>query len=89
MEEEPEESDIMDINDESLFGNVELIGPAEVDVPLVEEHETAGVDNEIDLLAGIHDMNMDEEDSETAQGGITPYEILGVNEANRTARPQE
>jgi hypothetical protein len=45
----------------------------------MEEHETAGVDDEIDLLTG-----MDEEDSETAPVKIAPDKIPGVNEATRT-----
>jgi hypothetical protein len=49
--------------------------------PLQEEHETAGVDDEIDLLAGI---DMIEEDSETALNGIAPDEPQGVTEETPT-----
>jgi hypothetical protein len=50
---------------------------AEVSAPFEEEHETAGVDDEIDLLAGINTI---EEESETALNGIAPDNPPGVTE---------
>jgi hypothetical protein len=52
-----------------------------VSAPLEEEHETAGVDDEIDLLAGIDTI---EEDSDTALNGIAPDEPPGVTEETPT-----
>jgi hypothetical protein len=68
-------------DDESLSLPVDPNQTAEVSAPLEEEHETAGVDNEIDLLAGI---DMIEEDRETALNGITPDEPPGVTEETPT-----
>jgi hypothetical protein len=68
-------------NDESLYLLVDPNQTAEVSAPFEEEHETAGVDDEIDLLAGI---DMIEEDSETALNGIAPDEPPGVTEETPT-----
>jgi hypothetical protein len=68
-------------DDQSLSLPVDPNQTAEVSAPLEEEHETAGVDDEIDLLTGI---DMIEEDSETALNGIAPDEPPGVTEETPT-----
>jgi hypothetical protein len=76
------------VQEESRFEEtpaVDFVDPAdhnetaEAGVPVMEKHETAGVDNEIDLLAGIYNViNTDKEDIETAQGESAHEEIPGV-----------
>jgi hypothetical protein len=58
-------------NDGSLSLPVDPNKTAEMSASFEEEHETAGVDDKIDLLAGIDTI---EEDSETTLNGIAPDE---------------